>query len=563
MKLTPILEGAGVGAIVRARSLSFSIFLQTAATIFIVAAMLVTSGCIGVAGKPGTTGSGMSVEVSPSTISFGSLTVGQSATKTLTITNTGTKSVTVSGISVAGSGFTVKSVAVPLALAAGETAEVSATFTATASGSASGKIMISTNAPNSPLIVALTATGVSKTSNLTTSPSSLAFGDVTVGSESTQALHLTNSSSSTMTISAVSVSGPGISVSGVSFPATLASGATANLSAVFKPTTAGNASGTLKITSTAANSPDAIGWSATATAASSAAKLTATPSSVGFGDVPTGVTTTQTIRLANSGDSPLTISGVTSTGSGLSLSGIATPLTIAAGQSANLTASLKLSSAGATNGEIKITSNAAGSPAQIPWTADAKASAITLTSSPSSLSFGNVTIGTTGTLQTAIKNTGNANANISKISISGTGFSLNGSTSSTTLDPGQSVTISVSYDPKLAGSNTGKVTIASNASTAQLGVALSGTGVVKSASSQHTVGLEWNATPSVVGYYIYRSSKPSGPYARLNSSTDASTSYTDNTVESGQTYYYVVTSVNSNNIESTDSNQASATIPAN
>ena len=51
--------------------------------------------------------------------------------------------------------------------------------------------------------------------------------------------------------------------------------------------------------------------------------------------------------------------------------------------------------------------------------------------------------------------------------------------------------------------------------------------------------------------------------ARLNSSTTGGTSYSDSTVADGQVYYYVVTAVNSSNIESTDSNQVSATIPSN
>src|SRR5277367_3776010 len=99
MKLTPILEEAGVNAGLRLRGVSFPVILNTAVTIFVVVGMLITSGCVGVTGKPGTVGAtGLSIQVSPSTISFGSLTVGQSASQSLTITNTGTKSLTVSGI---------------------------------------------------------------------------------------------------------------------------------------------------------------------------------------------------------------------------------------------------------------------------------------------------------------------------------------------------------------------------------------------------------------------------------------------------------------------------------
>src|SRR5271155_3214388 len=242
MTLTPILEGADVDARLSSRRFSFQIILEILATIFIVASMLVTSGCVGVTGKPGTSGAGtLSIEVSPSAVNFGSLTVGQSATQTLKIINSGTKSLSVSGISVAGTGFTVKAPALPLALAAGQTASVPTTFTATATGNASGKIMISSNAPDSPMIVALSATGVAQASNLAVTPASLSFGDVKVGATSTQAVQLKNSGSSSITISAVSITAAGLSLSAVSLPLTLSAGASANLSAIFNPAAAGNA----------------------------------------------------------------------------------------------------------------------------------------------------------------------------------------------------------------------------------------------------------------------------------------------------------------------------------
>jgi fibronectin type 3 domain-containing protein len=52
-----------------------------------------------------------------------------------------------------------------------------------------------------------------------------------------------------------------------------------------------------------------------------------------------------------------------------------------------------------------------------------------------------------------------------------------------------------------------------------------------------------------------------GPYAQMTS-MDASAAYTDNTVSGGQTYYYVVTSVDSSGTESAYSNQAKAVVPS-
>jgi len=81
---------------------------------------------------------------------------------------------------------------------------------------------------------------------------------------------------------------------------------------------------------------------------------------------------------------------------------------------------------------------------------------------------------------------------------------------------------------------------------------------------QHSVDLSWNASqsPGVIGYNVYRSDTIGGPYSRINAPLEASTSYTDTGVSGGVTYYYVVTAMDDNNLESGYSSQADAVIPA-
>jgi fibronectin type 3 domain-containing protein len=79
---------------------------------------------------------------------------------------------------------------------------------------------------------------------------------------------------------------------------------------------------------------------------------------------------------------------------------------------------------------------------------------------------------------------------------------------------------------------------------------------------QHSVSLSWNpSTSAVVGYNVYRGTSSGGPYSKIDSALDTSTTYTDATVQSGQTYYYVTTAVDGSGAESTYSNQAQAVIP--
>jgi fibronectin type 3 domain-containing protein len=65
----------------------------------------------------------------------------------------------------------------------------------------------------------------------------------------------------------------------------------------------------------------------------------------------------------------------------------------------------------------------------------------------------------------------------------------------------------------------------------------------------------------VVGYNVYRSTVSGGPYTLLTSTPVPGTTYTDNAVQAGVTYFYVVTAVDANGNESAFSNEAPVTVP--
>lgn len=80
----------------------------------------------------------------------------------------------------------------------------------------------------------------------------------------------------------------------------------------------------------------------------------------------------------------------------------------------------------------------------------------------------------------------------------------------------------------------------------------------------HSVTLGWVAStsPNIAGYNVYRGTASGGPYStRANSSVVAGLTYTDATVLAGQTYYYVLTAVDTSGNESGYSTQVAATIP--
>jgi hypothetical protein len=559
MNRAPILEGARLNIALRSRRFALKSTLRGLSGAAVLLAIVATSGCVGVTGKGSPTNvTGATIEISPSSVNFGNTAVGQSATKTVTLTNSGADMLTVSGISVAGTGFTASGPHLPLSLSAGQSASISAVFKPTAGSTDTGTITITSNAVESPSLIALSGAGMTAAA-ITATPSSVAFGSVAVGSTATQTVELENTGSETADISKIAFSGTGVSVSGSSAPMTLGSGQKASLTVSYKPTGAGTLTGSVSVTSNASDPSLVIGVNATATSST----LSATPASVSFGSVVVGSDTTQTIKLQNIGTSQVAISSVTPSTTGVSISGITLPANLAPGSSATLTAAYKPTAAGSLSAKITVTSNAVGSPTVIDLSATAAAATIQLTPSATSLSFGNVTVGSSGTNQVTVKSTGNTLASISSASISGTGFVLGTSSAGLTLDPTQSETYTVNFDPKAAGSLTGTLTITSNAPNSPMKIALAGTGVAASTAS-HTVALSWDAsTSSVKGYFVYRSSKPSGPFTQLNSAVETSPSYSDGTVSNGQVYYYYVTAVDTSNIQSADSNEVTVTIPSN
>ena len=66
----------------------------------------------------------------------------------------------------------------------------------------------------------------------------------------------------------------------------------------------------------------------------------------------------------------------------------------------------------------------------------------------------------------------------------------------------------------------------------------------------------------MIGYNVYRSITSGGPYTKINLALNGATTYTDNTVQEGQTYYYVATAVDSSGTESKYSNESATVIPS-
>jgi hypothetical protein len=100
----------------------------------------------------------------------------------------------------------------------------------------------------------------------------------------------------------------------------------------------------------------------------------------------------------------------------------------------------------------------------------------TLTASPASMNYGNVTVNTSKSQTVTITNTGGKPVTVSAVSVSGTGFSLAAVATPFTLAAGASKTLTATFSPKATGAASGSITVARNAGNPSLSVPLSGTG---------------------------------------------------------------------------------------
>jgi hypothetical protein len=291
---------------------------------------------------------------SPTSLSFGSMTVGSNQSLSQTVTNTAGSSVTISQLAVSGSGFSVSGITTPLTLTAGQSTTFSVTFTPAAAGSASGSLTLTSNASNPTLAIPLSGTGIAAGA-LGASPTGLSFGSITVGSNHSLSETLTNTGGSSVTISQAAVSGGGFSVSGITTPLTLTAGQSTTFSVTFTPASAGSASGSLTLSSNASNPTLVIPLSGTGTAA--AGQLTVTPTTLAIGSVVVGTSGTAPGSLTASGAS-VTVTAASSSNSVFSVSGLSLPVTIPAGQSATFTVTFSPQTTGAATASLTFTSNA-------------------------------------------------------------------------------------------------------------------------------------------------------------------------------------------------------------
>jgi hypothetical protein len=267
--------------------------------------------------------------------------------------------------------------------------------------------------------------------------------------------------------------------------------------------------------------------------------------------------------LTNVGDATLGLSSVEVTGSNAADFTLTNHCSssLAPSDQCTLTVTFKPGSAGTRTAAVAFADNAAGSPQTVNLAGTGIAPAVSL--STTSLSFGSQAVAITSAAETVtLTNTGSAPLSIRNLAVVGANlgdFAEIANTCGGSVAAGGACTIGVIFTPSAGGERTAALSITDNAPGSPQTLNLSGAG-------RHDVILSWTAseTSGTVGYNVYRGTTSGGESSPpLNASSINGTAYVDENVASGATYYYVVTAVASNGVQSAASGETEATVPVN
>lgn len=246
-------------------------------------------------------GAPVGVPVTAPAPTFPTTVVGKTSTETQTIT--AVNAVTITSLTTTGP-FTLgsPSQALPASLAPGATLTVPVTFTPTAAGPAGGGLTI-TAGTSGMSTVSYTGSGELAAANLTSTTSGVSFGGIAPGAESSATVGFANTGAQPLTISAVDLPAAPFTASGTpAVGATLNAGAEIVVNVMFAPVANGSYSSTLEIDSTGGNVVVALTGNAT-----DPGRLSISPTSISYGSVAVGSSSTRSFTVSNTGGTNLTI----------------------------------------------------------------------------------------------------------------------------------------------------------------------------------------------------------------------------------------------------------------
>ena len=389
-----------------------------------------------------------------SPLEFGNVVVGDTVQRTLTIYNDGNRTLTVTGITYPNAVFTG---AWSGTIAARGSQAVTVTFAPTVESNYNGTITVASNAKSGTNQSSVIAAAGPET-RIISLTGNMSFGDVVIGSTSQRTLTIVNSGNRPLSVSSISYPA---GFSGA-WSGTVAAGGSQPVTVTFSPSAAQSYGGTITVNSNKTSGTNTVSCLGTGLAQTRVISL---EGNMIFADTVSGQTTQQTLTIRNTGNSTLTVSGITYPDM---FSG-AWSGTIAAGGSHAVTVTFAPTVLGNYGGPITVNSDAtSGSNVAVSWGVGIDRT-IRLSGD---LAFGKVDVNTTATRTLTIYNDGNRALAVSGISYPA-GFS---GAWSGTIAAGGSQAVTVTFAPTSEQSYSGTITVASDKTLGDNSIACSGIG---------------------------------------------------------------------------------------
>ncbi|HEY4979360.1 MAG TPA: choice-of-anchor D domain-containing protein, partial [Candidatus Acidoferrum sp.] len=305
--------------------------------------------------------SGSTLTINPTGVGFGPVSVGTTGSQTLQLRNAGTGSLTISGTTISGTGFQLQGITTPLILPAGATRNVTLSYSPKTAGYVLDYVSFTSNAQNKVVTLPVSGVGVvTVASKLTITPTGVGFGNVPIGTSNSQTLQLRNVGAASVTISGATVSGTGFQLQGLTTPLVLAAGTTKNVTLSYSPKTTGYVLDYVAFISNAQDKTLTLPVSGVGTSATRSVRVV--PTSLSFGRVTVGNSQTSPVEITNTGNSNILLSGITISGSGITINSGVAGATIAPGQTATLVVTFAPKSTTSMTGSVNLENNATASP---------------------------------------------------------------------------------------------------------------------------------------------------------------------------------------------------------
>ncbi len=381
------------------------------------------------------------LEVSPSSINFGNVRIGNTLQQDIMVANEGNGILNVSSIQVQGSASTDFEVSSSmLALAPGENEIIQVTFDPQARGMREAQVAFTSNGGNATVDV--TGQGVAPQ---LVAPTSVTLPSTPVGESSMASFDLSNTGNASLRVTSLTLgqpNGPFQITRGGTVPL-LTVGSLHSIEITFSPTSSGQQNDILTILSDDPLQPEVM----VALSGQSGNSFVVDPSTIDFQDVEVGSSLNDAIGFQNIGTSPITITQLQTSGA-TSFNTTATfPVLVDGGTTAVIPVTFAPTTRGAVAATWTLITDADGATAMVSLMGTGIAAVAQV--DQQQLDFGLTTLGTSTERMLTISNQGDAQLLVSSTQINGAeaaAFTVQGG-DSFTLDPSQSRILTLSFAP--------------------------------------------------------------------------------------------------------------------